>query len=154
VLLVSPLAEGPFGALPGWLWLAVGLLALAAWPRRPLRRQAMLALLTGFILILAGWATLQPSNQRDWQADVGELRWVMVDGGIVTLYNIRDANYRSETDYDVRWLTLGHDLRGLDTVDLAAVYWAGPAIAHVMLSFGFTDGQHLAISIEARKESR
>jgi hypothetical protein len=28
VLLVSPLAEGPFGALPGWLWLAVGLLAL------------------------------------------------------------------------------------------------------------------------------
>jgi hypothetical protein len=54
----------------------------------------------------------------------------------------------------VRWLTRGHDLRGLDNVDLAAVYWAGPAIAHVMLSFGFTDGQHLAISIEARKESR
>jgi hypothetical protein len=28
----------------------------------------------------------------------------------------------------------------------------GPAIAHVFLSFDFSDGQHLAISIESRKE--
>jgi hypothetical protein len=28
----------------------------------------------------------------------------------------------------------------------------GPAIAHVLLSFGFAGGDHLAISIEARKE--
>jgi hypothetical protein len=37
-------------------------------------------------------------------------------------------------------------------VDLFAVYWMGPAIAHVFLSFGFTDGSHVAVSIEARKE--
>lgn len=152
VLLYSPLAEGPFGALPGWLWLGVGLLALAAWPRRTLRRQATLALITGFALILVGWATLQPSNQRDWQADVAELPWATVDGDSVTVHNIRDATYRTETDYDVRWLTRSYDLRRLDTVDLIAVYWAGPAIAHVMLSFGFADGQPLAISIEARKQ--
>ena len=44
------------------------------------------------------------------------------------------------------------DLRQLDAVDLVAVYWMGPAIAHVFLSFGFADGNHLAVSIEARKE--
>jgi hypothetical protein len=32
------------------------------------------------------------------------------------------------------------------------VYWMGPAIAHVFLSFGFTDGAHVAFSIETRRE--
>ena len=44
-----------------------------------------------------------------------------------------------------------YDLKKLDSVDLVAVYWMGPAIAHLFLSFGF-EGDHLAISIEARKE--
>ena len=42
------------------------------------------------------------------------------------------------------------DLRALDSVDLLAVYWIGPAIAHMFVSFGFGD-DHLAVSIEARK---
>jgi hypothetical protein len=42
-------------------------------------------------------------------------------------------------------------LRQLDAVDLIAVYWAGDAIAHVMVSFGFA-GDHVAFSIETRKE--
>jgi len=37
-------------------------------------------------------------------------------------------------------------------VDMFTVYWAGPAIAHVLLSFGFTDGAHVAFSIETRRE--
>ncbi|HEX6113683.1 MAG TPA: DUF4105 domain-containing protein [Geminicoccaceae bacterium] len=36
-------------------------------------------------------------------------------------------------------------------VDLIAVYWAGDAIAHIMVSFGFA-GDHVAISSETRKE--
>ena len=32
------------------------------------------------------------------------------------------------------------------------MYWAGKAIAHVMLSFGFEDKDYLAVSIETRKE--
>ena len=43
------------------------------------------------------------------------------------------------------------DLRELDAVDLIAVYWMGDAIAHIMVSFGFA-GDHVAISIETRKE--
>jgi len=30
-------------------------------------------------------------------------------------------------------------------------HWSGPAIAHTILSWDFSDGQHLAISIETRK---
>ena len=31
------------------------------------------------------------------------------------------------------------DLRRLDSADAPAVYWMGPAIAHIFLSFGFGD---------------
>src|SRR5205809_701266 len=44
----------------------------------------------------------------------------------------------------------GLDMRRLDRVDLMAVYWMGPAIAHIFVSFGFGD-EHLPISIEVRK---
>ena len=37
-------------------------------------------------------------------------------------------------------------------VDLFAVYWMGPAFAHVIMSFDFGDHNYLAISIEARKK--
>ena len=47
---------------------------------------------------------------------------------------------------------VGHQGHVLEGVDLVAVYWMGPAIAHIFVSFAFTGGDHLAISIEARKE--
>jgi len=58
-----------------------------------------------------------------------------------------------ELDCTVQRSRLGaFDLRELNEVDLFAVYWMGPAIAHVFLSFGFADGAHLAFSIETRRE--
>ena len=35
---------------------------------------------------------------------------------------------------------------------MVGVYWMGPAIAHIFLSFAFAGGDHLAVSIETRKE--
>jgi hypothetical protein len=37
-------------------------------------------------------------------------------------------------------------------MDLVLSYWAGRAIAHALLCFNFDDGNHIAISIETRKE--
>jgi hypothetical protein len=51
-----------------------------------------------------------------------------------------------------RWETRTYDLQKLDSVDLIAVYWAGKAIAHIMVSFGFAGKDYLAVSIETRKE--
>src|SRR4029453_196831 len=38
------------------------------------------------------------------------------------------------------------------SVDIIAVYWAGKAVAHLMVSFGFQDQDYLAVSIETRKK--
>jgi hypothetical protein len=80
------------------------------------------------------------------------LAYADIDGARVTLHNIRNFAYRSDTDFTPAYYDRTFDLRQLNEVDLLPVYWMGPSIAHVFLSFGFTDGSHVAISIETRRE--
>jgi hypothetical protein len=128
---------------------ATALIALAF---RRWRWRALGAYIVMFAVLLVWWRGIEPSNQRDWQADVALLPYAEVDGDIVTVHNIRNFDYRSETDYIPAWYDKRFDLRKLEGVDLVAVYWMGPAIAHTFVSFEFAGGDHHAISIETRKE--
>jgi hypothetical protein len=105
-----------------------------------------------FALLVICWLALEPSNDRDWQPESAVLAYASIVGDRITLHNIRNFDYRSEADFTPRYYDREFDLRQLDSVDLFATYWMGPAIAHIFLSFGFADGNHVAISIEARKE--
>ena len=105
-----------------------------------------------FAVVLLWWTSIEPSNERDWQTDVAVLPYATRDGDLVTLHNVRNFDYRtSDQDFAPRYDDRTFDLRELDAVDLIAVYWMGDAIAHIMVSFGFA-GEHVAISIETRKE--
>ena len=104
-----------------------------------------------FAILLAWWLSIAPSNERDWQTDVAVLPYATQDGDLVTLHNVRNFDYRTQQDFVPRYDDRTFDLRELDEVDLIAVYWAGDAIAHIMVSFGFA-GEHVAFSIETRKE--
>jgi hypothetical protein len=75
-----------------------------------------------------------------------------VDGKLVTIKNIRNFEYRSETDFTPRYHDRTFDLDKLRSVDLICVYWGSPSIAHVMASFGFEGGDFVAFSIELRPE--
>jgi hypothetical protein len=112
--------------------------------------------LTAYLVVFAtiqGWHfAIAPSNERDWQADVAVLPYATIEGDFVTVHEIRNFAYRSESDYTPAYYDKRFDLRQLEGVDLVAVYWMGPAIAHTFLSFAFAGGDHLAISIETRKE--
>jgi len=108
--------------------------------------------LCGFSIVVLWFLFIPPSNDRDWQPDVARLSWAEIDGDRIAVHNIRNFDYRSETDYTPAYYDKQFDLSKLEGVDVVAVYWMGPDIAHVFLSFGFTGGDHLPISIEARKE--
>jgi hypothetical protein len=105
-----------------------------------------------FLFVILWFLSIPPSNNRDWQPDVDRLSWAEIDGDRITVHNIRNFEYRSETDYTPAYYDKRFDLSKLEAVDVVAVYWMGPTIAHVFLSFAFTSGDYLAISIEARKE--
>jgi hypothetical protein len=130
----------------------LALLALIGLGLRRWRWRALVAYGAAFALALAWYFRLEPSNDRDWIADVAILPHATVEGDIVTVHNIRNFTYRSETDFTPAYYDKRFDLRQLDGVDLVAVYWMGPSVAHIFLSFSFAGGDHLAVSIETRKE--
>jgi hypothetical protein len=130
------------------------LILVAAFLRRRWRWRALGAFTALFVLLLACWTELRPSNERDWRPESAVLAYASIDGDHITLHNIRNFDYRSETDFTPAYYDRTFDLKQLDAVDLFAVYWMGPTIAHVFLSFGFSDGNHVAVSIEARSERR
>ncbi|HEV2432263.1 MAG TPA: DUF4105 domain-containing protein [Burkholderiales bacterium] len=130
----------------------IGLAALATPFVKHWRRPVLAAFLASFGLLLGWWATLEPSNQRDWPPEVAVMPYADLDGDLVTVRNVRNFDYRSESDFTPRYYDKTYDLRKLESVDLFAVYWMGPHIAHTILSFGFEGGEQLAVSIETRKE--
>jgi hypothetical protein len=130
--------------------LGLATLVLLGWRRW--RWRALGAFTLVFVALLAWWSGIAPSNDRDWKPEVAVLPYATIDGDRVTMHNIRNFDYRSETDFTARYYDKTFDLRKLESVDLVASYWAGPAIAHIFLSFGFGPSDYLAISIERRDQ--
>lgn len=119
---------------------------------RPFLR-AMLVCAAGVAIVLSWWLSLAPSNDRDWQPDVARPAVATIDGDELTIRNVRNFHYRSETDYDVRWEERTYDLSKLEGADFVLSKWGSPWIAHTIVSWDFGEGEHLAISIETRKET-
>ena len=102
-------------------------------------------------VVLIWWQTLVPSNDRDWALDVSRPAITQVNGDTFTVENVRNFDWRTETDFTPRWETRTYDLSKLNEVDLFASYWAGEDIAHILVGFGFSDNQRLVWSIELRR---
>ncbi len=117
--------------------------------RRWLGRICALGL---FASVLLWWLLIPPSNNRDWQADVTILPYADIDGDRVAIHNIRNCDYRSKAEFDVRHYDRTFDLGKIRSADLYLVYWGSPAICHTMMSFGFEGDQYVCFSIETRKE--
>jgi hypothetical protein len=123
----------------------------AAFLLLPNRRRTLLCFLALFVIFAFWWSSIKPSNDRDWQADVAVLPYASIQGNLVTIHNIRNFNYRTETDFDPNYYDKTFDISKISSVDLITVYWMGDAIAHVMISFGFGGTDYVTFSIETRK---
>ncbi len=115
-------------------------------------RWTRLIFLVFFTLILTWWLLIPPSNNRNWQPDLAILAWADIEGNQVTIHNIRNNDYLTETDFTVRHYDKTFDLSQLKGIDLFLVYWGSPKIAHTMMSFDFEGQGNVCFSIETRKE--
>ncbi|HSD60403.1 MAG TPA: DUF4105 domain-containing protein [Burkholderiales bacterium] len=144
---------------PSARWLA-GLLAagyvalsLALVIRIRVFRGGAVAALLPFAAVLAWWLSIPASNDRDWLPDVARPPVAEINGNLVTIRNIRNFEYRtSDADFVEHWDTRSYDLDRIVGMDLFLSYWGPTLIAHTIVSWEFSDGQHLAVSIETRKE--
>lgn len=131
--------------------LGLGLIALAVVMRGFWMKCGMI--LAVFAGILVWWQTLKPRNDRDWKPEVDRLAHVEWHGDdAVTIQNIRNFDYRTETDFSPVWETRKVQISRITGMDLAINYWGSPWMAHPIVSFQVEDGPPICFSIETRME--
>ncbi len=146
-----------FGALcydgPGTVLAVVAVLALVAALvfMKPWRAK-LGAFALWFCAILGWWLTIKPTNVADWQPDVAQLARAEVNGDVVTFHNVRNCDYRTDSDYTPRWETRTVRISQITGIDMAIDYWGSPYMAHPIVSFQFADAPPLCFSIETRKK--
>ncbi|MCZ8106435.1 MAG: DUF4105 domain-containing protein [Burkholderiales bacterium] len=117
------------------------------------RRKVPLVVVALASAVLFGWwSTVTARGDRDWADDVARVAIARIEGSTLTVENVRNFIWRSDTDYTIRWETRRYDLSRLRGADLFLSYWAGENIAHAIVSFDFEGSEPLAFSIEIRKE--
>jgi hypothetical protein len=136
---------GPFAAI----LFVIALFAIVILVRGKLLKLA--TIFGAFAVLVLWWFTLKPSNDRAWQPDVAQTAWAQINGDEVTIHNVRNCEYRTESDFTPRWETRTVRLSQITGMDLAINYWGSPWIAHPIVSFQFSDGLPLCFSIETRK---
>ena len=73
----------------------------------PRRRRALMGFFVVFAILVALFFQIPASNDRDWQPEVAKTPWAEINGDLVTIHDVRNFDYRTETDYDARWYRTG-----------------------------------------------
>lgn len=105
-----------------------------------------------FVSLLGWWNGIKPSHERDWIPELAHLPTIAREGDTFTVTNLRNFRWRTEQDYDQRWETRRYDLAKLEGTDIFLSYWTAEAIAHLLVSFTFSDQPPLTFSVEIRRE--
>ncbi len=157
-----------FFTIPLYLWpaafLALGVVVLYASALRerlfvrgrpgiPWRetRRSIAALAVTAIGAIWYFGFVRPDPNEDWTPKHARMPHVEIVGDKVYVSNVRNFTWRTATDF-----TPEYDDRVYDVNAISSMYYVlSPifgmdAVAHVWVGFGFSDGQHVAISVEAR----
>lgn len=132
------------------LFAVAGGLAIIAILRGQWRAPGLYAV--AFLVLMGWWSTIRPSHDRNWDPVAGRMPELIIDGDRLEVRNLRDFAWRTESDFTPTWTNRTYDLSKVEGVDVFLSYWMGPAIAHLIVSFPFTDQPPLAFSIEIRRE--
>ena len=99
---------------------------------------------------------MKETSNDGW--DVGFDRTPSVEfneNDFVEIHHVRNFRYECDGSHTARWETRSYDLKTTCFVDFIVVPFAKRRdLAHTMVSFGFSDGRFLSISVEARRKVR
>ncbi|MCW1891882.1 MAG: DUF4105 domain-containing protein [Candidatus Uhrbacteria bacterium] len=123
------------------------------------KKKALFSILIGFfalILVFFLWQALKPvPTEGDWQTPLAVLSTAEFEGDSVTVKNVRNFRYRGseqEKDLEPAYYDKTYDLNQVVRVWYVTEPFKNLSIAaHTFLSFEFSNGDFLSISIEARK---
>ena len=99
------------------------------------RQHRALSSLLCFTVVLVWWLSLKPSDAGEWRADVARRAWAETSGDRITLHNVRNCDYRSETEYSNCWSD-----RTFNLSDLRGADFRGTNLSGANLSDAHLDG--------------
>jgi len=122
--------------------------------KRPFRILAVLGVAAVALLILVVQLRT-PSQEGDWQTALAVLPWAEIEGDRLTIHDLRNFTYGDDGAVkEARYEDRSYDLSSLDSLWYGLSHFGPFGLAHSFLSFGFADGQYLALSVEARLETQ
>lgn len=119
---------------------------------RPRALRGLATFCLALAAVVTWWMTLTPPSARTWSPDVARQVTGNLEGSQLTLTDVRNFTWRSPEDFTANWETRRYNLDELQTVDLFMSYWSGKMIAHMIVSFGFANGDYIAWSVEVRRQ--
>jgi hypothetical protein len=138
-------ASAPVRATAAIIWVVVAAITLLF---ASLRGRVLV--LIAFVGIVGWWLTLRPTQDANWEPVVARLPHAAIQGDHITVYDIRNFDYRSADDFTPQYDTEMFDLTNLRGLDLFINYWGSPYMAHPIISFDFGLQGRLCFSIEIR----
>ena len=130
-----------------WGWIAGVALLFILW--HPVW-QPFLTLLCVAGLFVIWWLGQKPSHHRDWDPCVGVLPQATTWVEVVTIENVRNFEYRTLSDYTLRYETRSFSLANLRGGDIIFFNWGSPWMCHPVLVYDFGGEGRICISIEVR----
>ncbi|MEM8734510.1 MAG: DUF4105 domain-containing protein [Planctomycetota bacterium] len=91
-------------------------------------------------------------DTMDWDVGFDRIPSVVFHENEVVVTNFRNFRYGCDGSHEACWETRQFNLDQVQRVDFVVVPFNNQHhLAHTMVSFGFSDGEYLAISVEARR---
>jgi hypothetical protein len=120
-------------------------------------RSVIKAVGISVVAVLLFWAVLvvvfQPSHERDWELGQERLPRFVFQDERFSVENFRNFDWTGETSAEARYETREFDLTEITGVDVFISHFDEfEGLAHIFLSFGFSDGRHIVVSMETRRE--
>ena len=95
---------------------------------------------------------MDAAKDVQWDTGMERLPLLTFEGDHLTIENFRNFRYDCSGNFEPTYQTRTIDMRSIETVDFILVPFQGRTdLAHTMVSFGCTNGDYLAVSVEARR---
>lgn len=108
------------------------------------------------ILYACLYFLFQPSHDRDWELGHEALPKIVYGdlGDQITIENYRNFAWSTVSSAEVNYETKTFDLDEITGVDVLISHFADfEGMAHIFLSFGFSNQDNVVVSLETRRES-
>lgn len=106
------------------------------------------------VVVFFVWLFLKkPTHEATWEVGQEQLPFISVVDDTITIDNIRDFSWTGAFEAEQNYISETYSLSSLETTDVFISHFDDfEGLAHIFLSFGFSDGKHIVVSLESRRK--